>query len=35
MALEKYIEDQAIEAVLESEREPRLHGNLRDLIKQY
>lgn len=33
-ALEKYVEDQAVEAVLKAEREPRLYGNLRDLAKR-
>lgn len=33
-ALEKYLEDQAVEAVLQAQREPTLHGNLDDLLKK-
>lgn len=33
-ALERYLEDQAVEAVLKASREPRLKGNLRDLAKK-
>ncbi len=33
-ALEKYLEDRAVEAVLQAEREPTLYGNLRDLVKR-
>ena len=31
-ALEKYVEDEAVEAVLRASREPSLSGNLDDLI---
>lgn len=34
IALEKYLEDQAVEAVLQAEREPTLHGDLDELMKQ-
>ncbi|MBI3619236.1 ribbon-helix-helix protein, CopG family [Candidatus Peregrinibacteria bacterium] len=34
MALEKYLEDQAVEAVLQAEREPTLYGNIDDLMKK-
>ena len=33
-ALEKYLEDQAVEAVLRAEREPRLEGDLDELVKK-
>ena len=33
-AIEKYLEDQAVEAVLKASKEPRLRGNLRDLMKK-
>ncbi len=33
-ALEKYLEEQAVEAVLKAEREPTLHGDLEDLLKR-
>ena len=33
-ALEKYLEDQAVEAVLQAEREPTLHGDLDTLLKK-
>lgn len=33
-ALEKYLEDQAVEAVLRAEREPRLKGDLDTLAKR-
>ena len=33
-ALEKYLEDQAVEAVLRAEREPSLHGDLDELMKK-
>lgn len=33
-ALDKYLEDQAVEAVLQASREPTLSGNLRDLLKK-
>ena len=33
-ALNKYLEDQAVEAVLQASREPTLHGNLKDLLKK-
>jgi Arc/MetJ-type ribon-helix-helix transcriptional regulator len=34
MALEKYLEDQAVEAVLRAEKEPRLHGDLDTLARR-
>ncbi len=33
-ALEKYLEDQAVEAVLRASKEPRLFGDLDDLATQ-
>lgn len=33
-ALKFYIEDQAVQAVLRAQREPRLRGNLRDLARK-
>lgn len=33
-ALQRYIEQEAVEAVLRASREPRLKGNLRDLAKK-
>lgn len=33
-ALEKYLEDQAVEAVLQAEREPSLYGDIDDLMKK-
>lgn len=33
-ALEKYLEDQAVEAVLRAEKEPRLSGDLDELVKK-
>ncbi|NIA02011.1 MAG: hypothetical protein GWP15_01375 [Nitrospirae bacterium] len=34
-AIEKYAEDQAVQAVLDAEREPSLSGNLRELAKKF
>lgn len=34
-ALEKYLEDQAVEAVLQAQREPSLRGNFDDLLKKF
>lgn len=34
VALERYIEDQAVEAVLKAEKEPRLEGDLETLVAQ-
>lgn len=34
MALEKYLEDQAVEKVLRASREPRLRGDLRSLARR-
>ena len=33
-AIDKYIEDQAVEAVLRAEKEPSLEGDIDDLIKK-
>ena len=33
-AIDKYLEDQAVEAVLRAEKEPNLEGDLDDLIKK-
>jgi len=33
-ALEKYIEDIAVQEVLEASKEPRLKGNLKELMKK-
>lgn len=33
-AIRKYIEDQAVEAVLKASHEPRLSGDLRELAKK-
>lgn len=33
-ALERYLEEQAVQAVLQAQKEPRLEGNLRDLAKK-
>ena len=33
-ALEKYLEDEAVEAVLRAQREPRLDGDLRTLVRR-
>ena len=34
-ALEKYAEDEAVNAVLRAEREPTLRGDLDDLLKKF
>ncbi|MBI2636380.1 ribbon-helix-helix protein, CopG family [Candidatus Peregrinibacteria bacterium] len=34
-AMKKYLEDQAVEAVLQAQREPTLHGNFDDLLKKF
>lgn len=34
-AIEKFAEDQAIQAVLEAEKEPTLSGDLRELAKKF
>lgn len=34
MAIEKYLEDQAVNAVLQAEKEPTLHGDLDELMKK-
>ncbi len=34
MALEKYIEDQAVERVLRAQKEPTLYGDLDELVKK-
>lgn len=33
-AIQKYLEDQAVEAVLRAEKEPTLYGDLDELAKQ-
>lgn len=33
-ALEKYLEDEAVQAVLDAEKEPTLYGELDDLVKR-
>lgn len=33
-AVAKYLEDQAVEAVLRAEKEPRLEGDLEELMKR-
>ena len=33
-ALEKYLEDQAVEDILRAQNEPRLEGDLRTLVKK-
>lgn len=34
IALEKYIEDQAVQAVLDAQKEPTLYGNIDELMKK-
>ena len=34
MAIEKYLEDQAVNAVLQAEKEPTLRGDLDELMKK-